>query len=148
VTPTLATRAIGLQCLQTLLESLVKSLPPASASAILQVHAQTIVRCAFVVIEDSVETLKAGALEILCLLLDAASALAERGEPEASAAMDVYAAPYVTALKTCLASSAPVATATEAARLAGKVLSSGMLQGDLHSMQVHGRALYVAWFVT
>jgi hypothetical protein len=51
--------------------------------------------------------------------------------------MDVYAAPYVTALKTCLKPDAPVAVATAAVRLAEAVLTSGMLHEDGPSAQVH-----------
>lgn len=50
--------------------------------------------------------------------------------------MDVYAAPYVTALKTCLQPDAPVSIATAAVRLAESVLTSGMLHEDGPSVQV------------
>ena len=57
-------------------------------------------------------------------------------EAEGAVCMDVYAAPYVTALKTCLLPDAPVAIATAAVRLAEAVLTSGMLHEDGASVQV------------
>ena len=57
-------------------------------------------------------------------------------DSENAVCMDVYAAPYVTALKTCLKPDAPVAIATAAVRLAEEVLTSGMLHEDGASVQV------------
>lgn len=50
--------------------------------------------------------------------------------------MDVFAAPYVTALKTCLAEVGASPPVAHAAALAGDVLVSGMLDEDGHSCEV------------
>lgn len=141
--------------------------PPIAAAALLQSQAQAIVQCAFEAIEDSTaETLKPPSLLVLCRLLQSAqtvskAVLAAGSAPETSVTelvgiqsshslgnvpedsdepvpMDVYAAPYVTALKTCLKPDAPVAIATASVRLAEAVLTSGMLHEDGPSVQVRG----------
>ena len=145
--PTLATRTYALQLLLSLLDATAEAAPREAAASFLRRQAQAIVQCAFAAIEDSAETLKPDALEVLGRVLDTAAAVqgaAAGTPPEAGGGaeaddglqMDVLAAPYVTALKSCLRPDAPVATATAAVRLAEVVLHSGMLTGDQASLQV------------
>lgn len=145
--PTLATRACALQLLLALLDATTANAPGDTAAALLQLHVQPIVQCAFAVTEDSVETLKPDALEVLARVLEATAAIGspalvgaaaedEGAEADEGLQLDVLAAPYVTALKTCLRPDAPVATATAAVRLSEVVLRCGMLSRDPKSLQV------------
>lgn len=144
--PTLATRGYALQLLLALLDAATTSAPVDTAAALLQHQAQPIVQCAFAVIEDTAETLKPEALDVLARVLDATAAVEgslgggggedDRMEGDEGLQVDVLAAPYVTALKSCLRPDAPVATATAAVRLSEVVLRCGMLSRDPKSLQV------------
>lgn len=136
-----------MQLLLALLDAATASAPVDTAAALLRHQAQPIVQCAFAVIEDSAETLKPEALEVLARVLDATAAVEgslggagagddDRAEADEGLQLDVLAAPYVTALKSCLRPDAPVATATAAVRLSEVVLRCGMLSRDPKSLQV------------
>jgi hypothetical protein len=146
--PGVATRAFALQCLHSLVQNMACD---PSATTALQSNVQAIVQCIFGVVEDKVESLKTTALALLSRVLEIFSGVEDPEDPEDGALlMDVFAAPYVTALKTCLATSGASPIVTQAAMLSAKLLSSGMLQQDHHSCEVFPAPCLFAglcWFV-
>ena len=133
--PGAATRAFALQCLLQLLEHLASD---PDTSVALHGNVQALVQCAFSVVEDKVESLKSAALALLARVLAGFSGAPDpETADEGGRLMDVFAAPYVTALKTCLGGgggASPIVT--QAAMLAADMLTCGMLRDDAHSTKV------------
>ena len=134
--PGAATRGFALQCLLQLLEHLASD---PDTSVALHGNVQALVQCAFSVVEDKVESLKSAALALLARVLAAFSGAPDpETADEGGRLMDVFAAPYVTALKTCLGGGGGGASpiVTQAAMLAADMLTCGMLRDDAHSTEV------------
>ena len=129
-----ATRAFALQCLHALADSLARD---DSSLHVLEACIPETVQCAFGVVEEKAESLTAAALGLLSRVL---AAFSGAPDPESAAdgglLMDVFAAPYVTALKTSLSGTEASLAVTAAGNLAAALLPSGLLRSDPGSVEV------------
>jgi hypothetical protein len=134
--PGVATRAFALQCLLALVQSMARD---AARIPVMEANLQAVVECAFGVVEDKVDSLKNAALALLaCVLATFAGAPDPQNvDDDGAMLMDAFAAPYVTALKTCLGSGSGASpVVTQAAMLAAGVMTCGMLRDDARSTDV------------
>jgi hypothetical protein len=144
--PSLPTRAFAMHCLLQLLDCMAAAGPGARSG--LEGHLQAVVQCAFGAVEDGAESLRPRALAVLARALRMLCDIsvdkgggdggggAGNGEGEGAQLAD-FAAPYVTAIKTCLtAQHASPLSIAHAAPLAASVLLSGMLSEDHSTAEV------------
>jgi hypothetical protein len=130
----IATRSFVLVCLCSLWQHMA-GIPNDTCQPVLQASAAPVVQSAFAVVEESAESLRTGALALLTQVLATFVGVSDP-EDEGAEVMDVFAAPYVTALKMCLGKRAAGPSVAQAATLAGHALVSGMLHQDKHSCEV------------
>lgn len=130
------TRFFAFTCLSALWRLMAADATDSGRRALLA-SVQPVVQCAFGVVEDQSESLKSTALRTLAQVLASFAGVPDPSDDEGRGlVMDVFAAPYVTALKTCLSTLGASPPIAYASTLAGDVLISGMLDDDGHSRQV------------
>lgn len=134
----IATRSFALECLHSLWQHMESSREH-SRQQTLQACVAPVVQSAFAVVEERAESLRTGALALLAQVLETFAGVADPADEGGTGEiLDVFAAPYTTALKVCLARKEASPSVAQAAMLAGQTLVSGMLTQDRHSCEVSG----------
>ena len=132
--PSVATREFALSCLLTFVDNAASD---TELSGTVQACLPAIVQCIFGVLEDKVDGLKSTALAALSSILRSFASLPDPDNAQdGGLLMDAFAAPYVTALKACLATVSASPVVAQAAHVAAGMLTCGMLRVDPRSTEV------------